>query len=111
MKTIQTEPSSFETGWWPLLEIDDAEAPHADRDAVAQVDAFVVRPAVDHGAAHGADLVFENGALIPANDPGNATHEQFSLFLVRLKPDTLQLGRPAPVAGAREASARHESSA
>ena len=50
-------------------------------DAVAEVDAFVVRPAVHHRAAHGADLVFENGASVPANDAGNAAHESVSLFL------------------------------
>ena len=68
------------------VEVDDAEAAHAERHAVAEVDALVVRTAVDHGAAHGADLVLEDGAPIPANDSGNATHETFSLFLVRLKP-------------------------
>ncbi len=64
------------------------------RDAVAQVDPLVVRPAMHHRAAHGANLVFENGAIIPANDPGNATHES-SPYSVELAAEAATASRTA----------------
>jgi hypothetical protein len=30
---------------------------------------------MDHRAAHAADLMFEDGTAIPANDSGDATHK------------------------------------
>ena len=38
-----------------VLEIDDAQPPHAEADALAEIDALVVGPAMHHRAAHGAD--------------------------------------------------------
>src|SRR5262245_59216820 len=59
-----------------VVQIDDAEAPHAEGNAVGQVDAFVVWSAVDHGVAHPADFVFEDWTPVPSNDSGYATHRR-----------------------------------
>ena len=49
------------------VEIDDAEAAHAERDAVADVHTLIVGAAMRHGAAHGANLVLVNRLPVPAN--------------------------------------------
>src|SRR5437762_4132367 len=69
-----------------VAEIDDAETAHADRDAVPDVDTFIVRTAVGHDAAHCTDLVLTNGLSVPPNYACDAAHGAFSS--VRLKPGT-----------------------
>ncbi len=59
-----------------VVQIDDAQTPHAQGNAVAEVNAFVVWSAVDHGAAHPADFVFEDWTPVPPNDSGYATHRR-----------------------------------
>ena len=69
-----------------VAQIDDAEAAHADGDAVADVDALIVGTAVRHDAAHRADLVLTNGLSVPPDYACDAAHG--ALSSVRLKPDT-----------------------
>ena len=52
-------------GLLAVLEIDDAQAPHAEADALAEIDALVVRSAMRHRTAHGADLALEHRAAVP----------------------------------------------
>ena len=56
------------------FEVDDAEPAHAERDAVVDVDALFVGTAVHHHAAHRADLVLDDGLIVPADDSGYAAH-------------------------------------
>src|SRR6266508_2649874 len=63
------------------IQVDDAEAPHADGDAVPDVHALIVGTAMHHCAAHVANLVLEHGAAIPSNDSGYAAHGTVSLSL------------------------------
>jgi hypothetical protein len=62
-----------------VIEIDDAEAPHADRHAVADVHTLIVRASMRHDAAHGTNLVLVNGLPVPANYACDAAHGRFSL--------------------------------
>src|SRR5205085_775399 len=57
-----------------VIEIDDAEAPHANRHAVADVHTLIVRAAMRHDPAHGTNLVFLNGPSVPANYACDAAH-------------------------------------
>lgn len=41
----------------PPLQVDDAQAPHPERDPITQVEPLIVRPPVDHGARHGLNQV------------------------------------------------------
>ena len=61
-----------------VAQIDDAEAAHADGDAVADVDALIVGTAVRHDAAHRADLVLTNGLSVPPDYACDAAHGKFS---------------------------------
>ena len=57
-------------------EIDDAEAAHAETRAVADVDSFIVRAAVDDLLAHVVDERFGDVALAScAHYSGDSTHK------------------------------------
>src|SRR6185369_17401372 len=58
-----------------VLEIDDAQPPHAEGDAVAEMDAFVIRSTVRHRAAHGADLAVGHRTATRPEDSCNPAHE------------------------------------
>src|SRR5688572_9880579 len=94
------------------FEIDDAEAPHAERDAFADVDAFLIGAAVHDGPAHPADLLLEDRRAVPPHDTGNATHGYFSpcedaTERVDRATRRIDSGRPSP--GMRPASRRRRS--
>src|SRR4051794_32116330 len=57
------------------VDIDDAEASHAEADAGAHVDAFFVGPAVDQHLTHRPDFAFEDRFAVEANDSSNTTHD------------------------------------
>src|SRR5262249_15142827 len=76
-----------------IIEVDDAETAHADGDAVADVDTFIVGPTVRHDAAHGPDFVFTNRLSVPANYACDAAHGRISCQ-VRLKPDCTAINAP-----------------
>jgi hypothetical protein len=59
----------------PGGEVDNAEAPHADADSTIRVNAFVIRPAVDHRAAHLPESRRLNScALTEFHDSSDAAH-------------------------------------
>ena len=62
----------------PAVEINDAQTAHAQPHAAVHVEAFVVRPAVRHRAAHGAQFGLDDRGAVPADDSSNATHGQVS---------------------------------
>ena len=57
------------------FEIDDAEAPHAERDTVLDVNALLVGAAMHHHSTHRTDLVLEDGLVVPADDSSDAAHK------------------------------------
>src|SRR5688572_23530266 len=59
------------------FEVDDAQAAHAERHAIAEIDPFVVRTAVHDRGAHAADIRLGYRGSIPAHDSGNAAHRYF----------------------------------
>ena len=60
-------------------QVDDAQTAHAERDAVAEIDAFLVRATMDHDAAHVSNLVLEDGPTVPPHDSGDTAHVIVSL--------------------------------
>src|SRR5258706_9255366 len=62
-----------------IVEVNDAQAAHADGHAVAHVDALIVGAAMRDDTAHGADLVLANLPSVPANDACDAAHVNLSL--------------------------------
>src|SRR5262249_37428926 len=46
-----------------------------ERHAVPEVDALFVRPAMNHGAAHRANVLLEHGTSVPSDYSCNATHD------------------------------------
>ena len=63
----------------PALEVDDAQPAHAERDAVSEIHALIVRAAVHDGRAHVADLVLGYRRAVPADDSSNAAHRTRAL--------------------------------
>ena len=57
-------------------EVDDAEAAHPEHRAGPRVEAFIVRAAVDHGAAQGAHLIETHGLSGQASEAGETTHNE-----------------------------------
>src|SRR5258708_38555407 len=59
----------------PSRRVNNAQAPHAQRDACADVMAFLVGTAVADGAAHHRQLRFSGvGGSAPSSVPRNAAH-------------------------------------
>ena len=90
-------------------DVDDAQAPHAERDAVLDVEALVVRSAVADDVAHalqqrGPLLARGAGLTIPFDESRNPTH-RMSTF--RRQPSARSLGR----AGARASNLSPSASA
>ena len=56
------------------LQVDHAQATHAERHAGANVGPARIRAAVDHGAAHRLQLRQFHAAVTQADDARNATH-------------------------------------
>src|SRR5262249_32201466 len=60
-------------------EVNDAEPAHAEPGSAAGVDALVVRPAVDDGAAHAPHGVGADGLAFPSDQPGYSAHRATSV--------------------------------
>src|SRR5919108_1851137 len=60
-------------------QVDDAQTAHAERHTVSEIDAFLVRSAMDHDAAHIPDLLFEDRPSVPPHDSGDTAHVTVSL--------------------------------
>ena len=57
------------------VQVDDAQASHAQPDAITQVHTFFIRPSMHQHLAHRADFVFKHRFAVKANDSSNATHD------------------------------------
>ena len=59
----------------PAGQIDDAEAAHAERHAIRDVDALFIGPAMHHHPAHRANVLLDAGTPVPPNDSCDTTHK------------------------------------
>ena len=58
----------------PGIEVDDAQAAHAQTHSGREVEAFVVGTPVDDGRAHVAQFLFEDGLAVQAHDASDSAH-------------------------------------
>ena len=78
------------------FKVDDAQAAHPQRHAVAEVHAFIVRSSMDDGGAHAPDVFFRHWRAVPAHDAGNPAHRYIpSSCGFRLKADAASRSRGA----------------
>src|SRR5207237_4450287 len=59
----------------PAGQIDDAEAAHAERHAIRDVDALFIGPAMHHHPAHRANVLLDAGTPVPPNDSCDTAHK------------------------------------
>src|SRR5437870_9126611 len=81
----------------PAIDIDDAESPHAESNAVREVVAGVVRSAMNHRVAHCAHFFLDNGLSIEIKNSGNSAHKAPIKSTSRTGREAWQRAARAPV--------------
>jgi hypothetical protein len=62
-------------GLLAAIEVDDAEPPHAQSDAVANIDALLIGSSMSHRPAHGPDVVFLHLGSVPSDNSSDTAHK------------------------------------
>ena len=105
MKTATTSPRSFATGWSPVCEVDDREAPVAEHAAAVGRDGAVIGAAMYDRRVHALDQ--PRVGRVPAEESADPAHARYARLRGRVVPRRTAARRPGlgalprPAASAR----------